>query len=75
MPYPLLDQVISSDGTLSIFETSRLVTGVLSEEQLVEYTEWALANGQVTAALDHLHAIMAGGRDAARFVKTVGFCA
>ncbi|WP_069285972.1 DNA polymerase III subunit gamma/tau [Aerococcus urinaeequi] len=64
----LLDQVISfSDGTLSL-ETSRLVTGALSEEQLVQYTE-ALANGQVTAALDHLHALMAGGQDAARFVE------
>ncbi|MCP6368092.1 hypothetical protein NL479_27565, partial [Klebsiella pneumoniae] len=49
-------------------ETSRLVTGALSEEQLVQYTD-ALANGQVTAALDHLHALMAGGQDAARFVE------
>src|SRR5699024_12375288 len=64
----LLDQVISfSDGTLSLV-TSRLVTGALSEEQLVQYTE-ALANGQVTAALDHLHALLAGGQDAARFVE------
>src|SRR5699024_6963810 len=64
----LLYQVIFfSDGTLSL-ETSRLVTGALSEEQLVQYTE-ALANGQVTAALDHLHALLAGGQDAARFVE------
>ncbi|MEY8370991.1 DNA polymerase III subunit gamma/tau [Aerococcaceae bacterium 50-4] len=64
----LLDQVISfSDGTLSL-ETSRLVTGALSEEQLVQYTQ-ALANGQVTAALDHLHALMSGGQDATRFVE------
>lgn len=64
----LLDQVISfSDGMISL-ETSRLVTGALSEEQLVQYTE-ALANGQVTAALDSLHALLSGGQDAARFVE------
>src|SRR5699024_2389561 len=64
----LLDHVISySDGTLSL-ETCRLVSGALSEEQLVQYTE-ALANGQVTAALDHLHSLLACGQDAARFVE------
>ncbi len=64
----LLDQVISfSDGMISL-ETSRLVTGALSEEQLVQYTE-ALANGQVTAALDSLHTLLSGGQDAARFVE------
>lgn len=64
----LLDQVISfSDGEISL-ETSRLVTGALSEEQLVHYTE-ALSKGQVTAALDDLHGLLAGGQDAARFVE------
>ncbi|OYQ67694.1 DNA polymerase III subunit gamma/tau [Aerococcus sp. 1KP-2016] len=64
----LLDQVISfSEGTITL-ETSRQVTGVLSEEELIHYTK-ALSDGDVTVALADLHKLLDSGQEAARFVE------
>ncbi|RPA60884.1 DNA polymerase III subunit gamma/tau [Aerococcus agrisoli] len=64
----LLDQVISfSEGTISL-ETSRQVTGVLSEEELIHYTK-ALSDGDATVALADLHKLLDSGQEAARFVE------
>lgn len=64
----LLDQVISFSGDTISLETTREITGTLSEELLVDFNQ-ALVNGQVASALSFLQDMMRRGQDAKRFVE------
>ncbi|MCZ0717912.1 DNA polymerase III subunit gamma/tau [Aerococcus kribbianus] len=64
----LLDQVISFSGDTISLETTREITGTLSEELLVDFNQ-ALVNGQVASALSFLQDMLRRGQDAKRFVE------
>ncbi|OHO44980.1 DNA polymerase III subunit gamma/tau [Aerococcus sp. HMSC035B07] len=64
----LLDQSLSfAEGSLDA-ETARLVTGTLSEDQMLAYSR-ALLKQDARQALDTLHQILNQGQEANRFVE------
>ncbi|WP_195854791.1 DNA polymerase III subunit gamma/tau [Aerococcus sanguinicola] len=64
----LLDQSLSfAEGSLDA-ETARLVTGTLSEDQMLAYSQ-ALLKQDARQALDTLHQILNQGQEANRFVE------